>query len=353
MRKTTTSHSFVTIGLDISDRWTHMCALDSEGECLERRRVATRGPVLAEACERYPRARVVLEVGPHSPWISRLLGNPGHEVIVANPRRVKLIGRADRKTDRIDAETLARLGRMDPGLLHPIVHRGEQAQKDLALLRVRDGMVRARTKLIQRARGLAKALGGRLPAATAPGFAKRVREAGAGELFPGMAELLVAIEQVSFSIRRLEHEVERLGTECYPATQRLRQVAGVGPITSLAYVLTLEDPRRFGRSRDVGAYLGLCPRQRESGEARPELAISKRGDEFLRRLLIEAAHYTLGPFGPDSELRGFGLRLQGQGGKRAKKRAVVAVARKLAVLLHRLWVTGEAYQPLGRVQRAA
>jgi transposase len=337
----------VTIGLDLSDRWTHVCVLDAGGECLGRRRVATRQAALEEACRRYAGARVVLEVGPHSPWLSRLLQGLGHEVVVANPRRVKLIGRADRKTDRIDAETLARLGRMDPGLLHPIVHRGEAAQKDLALLRVRDGLVRARTKLIQRARGLAKALGARLPSSTAAGFAKRVREAGAGELFPGMEELLAMIEQLTASIRRLEHEVERLGAERYPETQTLRQVAGVGPITSLAYVLTLEDPRRFGRSRDVAAYLGLCPRQRESGAARPELAISKRGDEFVRRLLIEAAHYTLGPFGPDSELRRFGQRLHGQGGKRAKKRAVVAVARKLAVLLHRLWVTGEAYQPLG------
>jgi len=353
VRKPNTSHPSVTIGLDVSDRWTHLCALDAEGQCIERMRVATRESALVEACAGYPRSRVVLEVGPHSPWVSRMLARLQYEVVVANPRRVKLIGRADRKTDRIDAETLARLGRMDPELLHPIAHRGEQAQKDLALLRVRDGLVRARTQLIQRGRGLAKALGVRLPASTATGFAKRVREAGSGDVFPGMEELLTAIEQLCVSIRKLEHEIERLGAERYPETRRLRQVAGVGPITSLAYVLTIEDPRRFARSRDVGAYLGLTPRQRESGEARPELAISKRGDEFMRRLLIEAAHYTLGPFGPDSELRRFGLRLVGQGGKRAKKRAVVAVARKLAVLLHRLWVTAEVYRPLQPAQRAA
>jgi transposase len=353
VRKPNTSHPSLTIGLDISDRWTHMCAIDAEGRCVGRARVATRESALVDASGKFAGARVVLEVGPHSPWVSRLLGARGHEVVVANPRRVKLIGRADRKTDRIDAETLARLGRMDPALLHPIVHRGAQAQKDLALLRVRDGMVRARTQLIQRGRGLAKALGVRLPASTATGFAKRVREAGRSDVFPGLEELLRAIEQLSVSIRKLEHEIEHLGAQRYPETRRLRQVAGVGPITSLAYVLTIEDPRRFARSRDAGAYLGLTPRQRESGEARPELAISKRGDEFVRRLLIEAAHYTLGPFGPDSELRRFGLRLAGQGGQRAKKRAVVAVARKLAVLLHRLWVSGELYEPLRPVQRAA
>jgi transposase len=231
--------------------------------------------------EAYARARVVLEVGPRSPWLSRLLKEQGHDVGVANPRRVRLIAEAERKSDRADAETLARLGRMDPKLLRPIEHRGEEAQKDSALLRVRDALVRSRTRLIQCARGLAKSFGVRLPASS------------------------------------------------------------TGRWSAWG-----EDPQRFAKSRAVGAYLGLTPRQGDSGEARPELSNSKRGDELLRRLLIEAAHYTLGPFGPDSELRRFGLRLLGQGGTRAKKRAVVAVARKLATLLHRLWVTGEAYHAL-------
>jgi transposase len=269
VRKPNTSHPSVTIGLDISDRWTHLCALDAEGQCVARVRVATRESALVEACAGYPRSRIVLEVGPHSPWVSRMLARLEHEVVVANPRRVKLIGRADRKTDRIDAETLARLGRMDPELLHPIVHRGEQAQRDLALLRVRDGLVRARTQRIQRGRGLSKALGVRLPASTSTGFAKRVREAGCGDLFPGMEELLTAIEQLCVSIRKLEHEIERLGAQRYPETRRLRQVASVGPITSLAYVLTIEDPGRFARSRDVGA--------RISGSRRASASRARRG----------------------------------------------------------------------------
>jgi transposase len=290
----------------------------------------------------------VLEVGPHSPWLSRLLKAQGHEVVVANPRRVRLIAEAERKSDRIDAETLSRLGRMDPKLLRPIEHRGEEAQRHLALLRAREGLVRSRTKLIQCARGLAKAFGARLPPSSSPSFARRVRERGLEGLFPGLGALLQQCDALTVSIRELDREVERLGRERYPETQLLRQVPSVGPITSLAYVLTVEDPSRFAKSRAAGAYLGLVPRQRDSGDTRPELPITKRGDEFLRRLLIEAAHYTLGPFGPDSELRRFGLRLLGQGGKRAKKRAVVAVARKLAVLLHRLWVTGEVYHPFTR-----
>jgi len=347
VRKATTIRRRVTIGLDVSDRYCRVCVLGARGQVEREDRIRTTPGALGEWFAGYAHARVVLEVGPHSPWLSRRLKTQGHEVVVANPRRVRLIAEAERKSDRIDAEMLARLGRADPKLLRPIEHRGEVAQQHLALLRAREGMVRSRTKLIQCARGLAKSLGVVLPASSAPSFAKRVREGGQETLFPGLAALLEQCEALTASIRQLDREVERLGRERYPESLVLRQVPSIGPITSLAYVLTIEDPKRFAKSRSAGAYFGLTPRQRDSGEARPELAITKRGDEFMRRLLIEAAHYTLGPFGPDSELRRFGLRLLGQGGKRAKKRAVVAVARKLATLLHRLWVTGEVYHPLG------
>jgi transposase len=321
--------------------------LDARGSREGEDRIRTTPEAVRSWFRRYVHARIVLEVGPHSPWLSRLLQSQRHEVVVANPRRVRLIAEGERKSDRIDAETLARLGRADPKLLHPIEHRGEPAQQDLALLRVREGLVRSRTKLIQCARGLAKSFGTRLPASSTPSFATRGREAGLERLFPGLVTLLQQCDALTASIRTLDREIERLGRDRYPETQLLRQVPSIGPITSLAYVLTIEDPKRFTKSRSVGAYFGLTPRQRDSGEARSELSISKRGDELVRRLLIEAAHYTLGPFGPDSELRRFGLRLLGQGGKRAKKRAVVAVARKLATLLHRLWVTGEVYHALG------
>jgi len=162
-----------------------------------------------------------------------------------------------------------------------------------------------------------------------------------------MPVLLETLDQLTASIRRLDREIEVLGSERYPETQQLRQIHGVGALTSLAYVLTLEDPNRFAKSREVGAYFGLCPRQRDSGDARPALGISKRGDEFVRKLLVQSAHYILGPFGVDCDMRRAGLRLVDRGGRHARKRAVVAIARKLAVLLHRLWITGEAYQPLG------
>jgi transposase len=151
---------------------------------------------------------------------------------------------------------------------------------------------------------------------------------------------------LSRSIEEYDQRIEKLAAEKYQQTERLRQVKGVGPLTSLAYVLTLESPERFAKSRDVGPYLGLVPKQEDSGDNQPQLRISKVGDEMLRRLLVGSAQYILGPFGPDTDLRRYGLRLCERGGKNAKKRAAVAVARKLAVLLHRLWVSGEVYEPL-------
>ena len=347
MDKGITAGGGLTIGLDLSDKTSEACVLDAAGEVVETFRVRTTPVALERALARFEPARVVLEVGTHSPWVSRLVTRVGHEGIVANPRRVRLIAENDSKSDDFDAELLARLGRIDPNLLAPIVHRGEQAQRDLVLLRSRDGLVRARSQLINQVRGFAKSLGSRLPASSAEAFPGRVRTVTTDDLFPGLATMLAMIEQLTAEIRRLDREIERLCTERYAETRLLRQVKGVGPITALAFVLTLEDPHRFARSRSVGSYLGLRPRQRDSGEQRPQLRITKAGDALLRRLLVTAAHYILGPFGPDTALRRHGLRIAERGGKAAKKRAVVAVARKLAVLLHRLWVTGEVYQPLG------
>jgi len=268
-------------------------------------------------------------------------------VVVANARRVRLIAENDSKSDRSDAEFLARLGRADPKLLALIQHRGEQAQRDLVLLRARDGLIRARTQLINQVRGFAKSLGVQLPGSSAERFAKRTRAAGTTESIPGLEVLLDTIEELTARIRGMNRELERLCRQRYPETQFLRQVWGVGPVTALSFVLVIEDPHRFPKSRTVGAYLGLRPRQHDSGAQRPQLRITKAGDGMLRKNLVNAAHYILGPFGEDSDLLRFGLRLAERGGKAARKRAVVAVARRLAVLLHRLWVTAAVYQLLG------
>ncbi len=335
-----------TVGIDLGDRRSAVCALDSGGEVQERFGVATTPAGISQAVSRWPGAQVVIEVGTHSPWVSRQLQGLGHEAIVANPRRVRAIAQNDDKSDEVDAELLARLGRADPRLLRPIEHRGEAVQRDRSLLTVRDGLTRARAGLVNQARGQAKALGMRLPRCETESFARRMRKEGLEDSYPGLPALVAMIDELTQQIRALEQEIDVLAAQRYPETALLRQVAGVGPITSLAYVLTLEDPHRFRRSRAVGAYLGMCPKRRQSGKQDPQLRITKAGDPFLRRLLVQSAHYILGPFGPDTALRRFGKRLIARGGRGAYKKAVVAVARKLAVLLHRLWITAEEYEPL-------
>jgi transposase len=285
-----------------------------------------------------------MEVGTHSPWISRHLASLGHEVIVANAHQVKLITQSVRKNDRVDARHLARLARVDPKLLSPIQHRGEQAQLDLAVIRARAELMEARTKLINSARGLVKPLGERLKKCDADqvsvGLGERLSENAQAVIEP----LLKAVEAISEEIGKYDEQLEQMAKR-YPEVKVLQQVYGVGPVISLAFVLTLDDAQRFAHSRDVGPYLGLTPKQRESGDSQPELGISKAGDGLLRSLLVQGAHCTLRKGAPDSDLRAWGLGKMGQGGKRAKKCAIVAVARKLAVLLHHLWVTGEVYDP--------
>ncbi|MCU1297669.1 MAG: family transposase [Acidobacteriaceae bacterium] len=291
-------------------------------------------------------ARVVVEVGTHSAWVQEVIRGYGHEVLVANPRLMEGSKRRKRKNDRIDANKLARLGRVDPESLHPMQHRSRDVRQDLVMLRARDALVAVRTELINATRGLVKSMGKRLPKSSSRSFAQKVEEAVPAEIGEALLPLVRMTGIVSDCIKQYDEKMEKLASEKYGHTALLRQMKGVGPITALAYVLTLENPQRFLKSRDVGPYLGLVPRQEDSGESQPQLGISKAGDTMVRKLLVGSAQYILGPFGPDTDLRRYGLRLCERGGKNAKKRAAVAVARKLAVLLHRLWVSGEVYEPL-------
>lgn len=335
-----------TIGMDLGDRSSRYCVLDEQGEAVVEGSVATTKKGLEQVFGRLPRCRVALEVGTHSPWVSRQLKDMGHEVIVANARRVRLIVESSRKDDRLDARTLARLARIDPQLLSPIQHRSAQAQADLMSVRARAALVEARTALINSARGLAKSYGERL----AKCGSGRVSEELGGELSPALqvalGPLLAEVETLSERIKQYDRQIEGVAQERYPEVERLKQVSGVGTLIGLTYVLTLEDPLRFRRSRDAGCYVGLRPKRRDSGDSSPQLRITKEGDRYLRKLLVQGAHYILGPFGPDCDLRRWGRILAERGGKNAKKRARVAVARKLAVLLHKLWVSGEEYEPL-------
>ena len=332
-------------GVDIGDRHCQICVLDGAGEVVEETRVRTTAAALERYFSGRERMRVALEVGTHSPWISARLEQLGHEVLVANARKLRMIYENDQKDDRVDAEMLARVARLDPKLLAPIQHRGEAARSKLVVVRSRDLLVQTRTKLVNHVRGSVKAFGGRMPSCSPGSFGKQIAEI-PDDLAPALLPVMETIRDLTTRIRAHDRCIEQAAKDEMPETEALRQVGGVGALTALAYVLTLEDPGRFKNGRAVGSYLGLCPRRDQSGDSDPQLRIAKTGDPYLRRLLVGSAHYILGPFGPDSDLRRWGLKLAARGGKNAKKRAAVAVARKLSVLLYRLWQTGEVYEPL-------
>jgi transposase len=345
----------ITIGMDLGDKTSRCCAVDASGEVLFERSVATTKKGMAQTFGAFGRCRVALEVGTHSPWVSRLLTRLGHEVIVANARQVKLISHSSRKDDKLDAQMLARLARVDPQLLRPIRHRSEQAQLHLMQIRVRAGLVEARTRLVNEARGLAKALGERLPKCDADSLDVEHLGSLPAALQQVLQPLLEEVESLAEKIRACDERIEQIARSEYPETELLRQVSGVGTLIALTFVLTVEDAARFPKSRDVGCYAGLRPKRSDSGESQPQLGISKEGDIYLRKLLVQGAHCILGRRAPDTDLKRWGLKLAERGGKNAKKRALVAVARKLGILLHRLWVTGAVYEPLrnSRAQAAA
>jgi transposase len=338
-------HSTFFVGIDLGDKFSYLTIIDAEGDLIEETRLPTTKSALRRKFSSLPPSRVALEVGSHSRWTSQLIEQLDHEVLVANARKLRAIYDNPRKGDRPDAETLARLARLDPKLLSPIHHRSPEAQADLAIIRSRDALVRSRTLLINHARESAKAAGARLPSCSAASFHCKAREAVTDALAPALLPILDTIGSLTRQIKDRDQQIQELCRERYPETRPLTKINGVGPLTALAFILTLEDPRRFRKSREVGPALGLVPKRDQSGDKDPQLRITKTGNAYMRMLLVNAAHYMLGPFGPDCDLRHWGLNLIERGGKYPKKRAVVAVARKLAVLMHRLWKTGEKYDP--------
>ena len=340
------------MGLDLGDRSSRICRMDRKtGAVLEERRLSTTTASVQRYFSALPPQLVALESGTHSLWMTRLVKSLGHEVIVANPSQVRAISASLKKTDERDARFLAHLVRVDPQLLSPVEPRSEESQQAITVVRAREGLVKARTMLVNQVRGVVKSFGYRIGSCSSAAFAHKARQEKTlpSSLKETMEPLLRVIDEVSREIARFDKEIEALARR-WPVTQRLRQIKGVGVLTSLVFVLTLGDPLRFANSRAVGAYLGLVPGSRSSGQSTPQMRITKQGDRLARRLLVQASQYVLGRFGPDTDLRRFGLRLAERGGKNGKKRAVVAVARKLAVILHRLWVGETDYEPLRKAK---
>ena len=343
----------ITVGIDIGDKFSCYCMV-RRGEVVEEGRFRSNSDDLRKQFGGEKRMRIAMECGTHSPWMSRVLEELGHEVIVGNARKLELISGDDSKSDKRDAEQLAMLADYHPKMLYAIRHRGADQQRDLAVIQARAVLVRARTMLINTTRSLVKATGKRLSGSSSASFGSTMKTKMPPELAEALNPLVDQVAGLSAQIEAMDRQIEAL-VKKYPEIRKLRTVPGVGPLVAATYVLTLHDPKAASNGRSAGAFLGLRPKRDQSGDHDPDGRITKSGNSYLRSLLIQSAHYVLGRFGPDSALRRWGLKLAGSGGKRAKKRTVVAVARKLAVILHRLWRTGEIYQafPEGRAKAVA
>ncbi len=341
----------LVIGIDLGDRSSAYCVRTLGQQIVKEATVATTATAIEEAFRELRRQRFVIETGTHSRWVAQLLELMGHEVIVANARKLKLISENNQKSDKVDARLQSKLGCMDVDWLHPVYQRSQEAHCDLLQARARQALVDARTALINHVRGSVKSLGSRVVKCASERFVEVARGALPEALRPALSGVLAALEEINEQIYGYDCQIEHLCNTKYKESAKcLLQVNGVGPVTTLTYVLTIENKDRFEHSRGVGPYLGLVPKKRQSGQRDPQLGISKAGDEMLRKLLVNCAHHILGVNGEDSDLRRWGLELvravERKGKKGARKLAAAAVARKLAVLLHRLWVTGAKYEPL-------
>ncbi len=339
-------------GLDLGDRHSHLCLLGLDGNIIERHRIRTNVKAFKKFFDAWGPMRVVFEAGTHSLWVFRLLQRLGHQPLMADTHHLALITQSMSKSDRRDAATLGELGLRLPQMMRAVTPCSLETQQHRTVLRARDGAVQARTKLSSQGRGLVKSFGVRWPACDTAACAKKAAAAMPSDLKDTLGPLLLVIQHRSDEIRRYDKKIEQLGDEKYPHTLRMRSIRGVGPITALAFVLNLDNAvEKLESRRAAGPRRGLRPKQRGSGKRQPELSITKSGDALLRKLLLQCAQYVLGHHGAESRLRSWGWRLAARGGKAAKRKAVVAVARKLAILLHVLWKRDVDFDPLYETKR--
>jgi transposase len=339
------------IGIDLGDRQHVAVVFEEDGTENKPVRISNTKDALRKFFNKHKGAVVVMEAGTHSGWISRLLESMAHEVWVGNPRELRAIWDSTDKSDERDARVLGMMYRLEPRLLNRIFHRGEKAQCDLAVIKSREILVETRTKLINHVRCVVKGMGERIKTCSSASFHKQAMPQIPECLADALKPLITQIEQITESIKKLDKQIEHLAEKNYPETKFLSQVHGVGGLTALAFVLIMEDAGRFKKSRDIGAYLGMTPKRDQSGKTDKQLRITKHGNTYLRKLLVGCANHIMGPFGQDCDLRRHGMRISASGGKNAKRRAIVAVARKLAVLLHSLWANRSEYEPLRHNQQ--
>ena len=341
------------IGMDLGDKNHKAGVLDPEGVEALRQEVSNTPEEVRLFLKRFTDAILVIETGTHCRWISRLAKELGVRVVVGNARKLRMIWQSTRKNDWNDACMLAKLGHADPGLLAPVNLREDECQTLLRLVNARDLLVRHRAGIVNLVRGTCKAEGDRLAECGTESFARLEYEVPA-TLREVTKPLFALLREVTKKIALYDKLLaNRLAKHHQEDAALVQAIPGVGPVTAAAFLASVGEPQTFGKARDAGAYFGLVPRQSQSGESDRQLRISKAGNAQVRRLLVVSANYILGPFAPDSDLRRHGLRIAERGGKNARRRAKVAVARKLAVVMMTLLQNRQAYRPLMEVEQAA
>lgn len=329
------------VGIDVHQKYSQVCELSLNGVVESECQIPTTRSSLNRWFGKRDDLRIVVESSGVSRWVVRVLKEMGHEVTVVNPRRVRLIAESTLKTDRIDAEVLARLSCFGEGLLPTVYQRSEESANVQTRLRVRSTLVRSKVAMVNSLKGSLRNRGYRLRGqAIRRVIANLVAMELPSELRQSLDPLVEALLEVDERLRAVNAEIRE---ECQEnrLLKRLQTVPGVGPVVSLAYVSWIDDPTRFRSSRQVGPYLGLRPKVRRSAEFEFRGRITREGNPELRRLLTQAAHCFLRTQ-QDSALKQWALDLEKRAGK---KKAIVALARKLAVLMHRLWVTGHDFEP--------
>jgi transposase len=333
------------IGIDIGDKINFVCILNNKGEILFRKEISNTKEDMREYFQSIEKASIVFEVGSHSPWISRLLIADGHDVFICNPRKLAAVSQNLKKSDEEDSLMLAQLLLTGKHLLSQVHHANEDKMRDFLLIKSRKALVKCRTILINTSRGVVKSFGERIsPNLTANAFHKYAGDSLTSESNEKIKDLIEVIGKTTEQILLYEKNIDTLIQNKYPVAQLLQSINGVGPLTSLTYVLTIDDPKKFPNSRTVGAFLGLVPRRDQSGNKDKQLPITKAGSKLLRSLLINCANYILSEKGEDNQIKRFGLKIRGDGTSKTKNnKAKVAVARKLSVIMHKLWITNKPF----------
>jgi len=337
----------ITIGMDMGDKNHKAVALGGDGRESRREEVANTREAMAAFLGGFPGATLAIETGTHCRWVCALASGMGLKVLVANARKVALITRNSRKSDWNDAAMLADIAYAKPSLLRPVSLRGAADQRLMRLAKGRDALVRCRTAIVNQVRGFCKAEGVRLRACSPEAFPS-LRGDIPEEAADVSAHLLATIKFLNGKIKRYDRILEKaLGRLRGEDADIVTQIPGVGTVTAAVFLAAIGDAGSFGGdARAAGPFLGLVPKSGQSGDKDPQLRISKEGNSLARRTLVNSASHIMGPFGKDSDLRRHGMRIAARGGKNAKKRARVAVARRLAVTMLAMLRDRSDYRPI-------